>query len=654
MEGRVEPVVRLPAGSRDLEAVAGFALHATPQGQLQFPAWVSNMTSRLTSLRPLLPLLLVIAALVGSVVIPARQTWRILALLRETTEGLAPAKLITAELQSALVDEFALVRQNPDSTADSTAERYEEVAAANGRRLERLRRIGSRLDTASAESIRRVAGQIPIWWAVVHTVEARPVTRRTSEARLHAAAIRHDSVMRSLARLSATLSAETVARDERVRGLERASLLWNIVLVIAAFAALLAVTGLSLRERRALAQAERRSHREAALREAAERMAGAYSLTEAMQAITEAADRIVDGRAAFIHEVVPAQARPAAAGSAALPGPGASETVTDSLTQTVLDAGHPIVADASAVPGVAAGGQTVLAIPLGGAQQPLGALFVLSGEGRRFRSDDVAYAATFGHLASLALQKVRVLEEARNGRAKLERVLASRSRLIRGFSHDVKNPIGAADGFAALLHDGIYGELSAAQLESVGHIRRSLHSALSLIEDLHELASAETGHLTVTRGLVDVNQSLAGLIEEYQAAARAGGLALTARLDADLPSVTTSALRLEQIVSNLLSNAIKYTAQGSVVVETRLARTDPSGIPGDWIQVQVADTGPGIPRDKQEFIFEEFSRISPRDKPGAGLGLAISRLLAGALGGYITLDSQAGCGSRFILWLPVG
>ena len=260
--------------------------------------------------------------------------------------------------------------------------------------------------------------------------------------------------------------------------------------------------------------------------------------------------------------------------------------------------------------------------------------------------------AALGAVLSMTLRERRVLGEAQAAREKLERVLASRSRLIRGFSHDVKNPIGAADGYAALLTEGVYGPLSAAQRESVEHIRRSIHSALSLIADLHELASAETGHLAVKKARVDLRAILAELIDEYTAAACAGGLILEAQLDDRLAPVWTSEIRVQQIMSNLLSNAIKYTPRGSVTVGTRVSARSPSGKRGEWICIDVTDTGPGIPADRQEFIFEEFSRIGTHEKLGAGLGLAISRVLAGALGGHITVESEVGCGSRFTFWLP--
>jgi signal transduction histidine kinase len=364
------------------------------------------------------------------------------------------------------------------------------------------------------------------------------------EARIDAAAVRNDSAQRALATLSARLAAETEARNDRVRQLERASLIWNMLLVIAAFGGLSAVILLAVRERHALAAAEPRSGREVTLREAAEAMAAAFTLAEVMQRITDAGCRIADGRGAFIRQTVPGR-----------------------TPAVVVRPRQPVATDPRIQP--------------------------------RCQDSD------------------------------------RRRRWIRRAAGrgDLWHPHGAADGG---------GRTDAA----IDAFRPRAHRRL------HELAKAETGCLGMDRELVDVNALLADMIIEYQATAHAGGLTLTARLDDHLPPVTTSGTRVKQIVSNLLSNAIKYTREGSVTVETLVHDADPAGIPGDWIQVQVSDTGLGISPDKLEYIFEEFSRVGPPDKSGAGLGLAISRLLAGALGGHITVESTPGVGSRFTLWLP--
>jgi signal transduction histidine kinase len=591
-----------------------------------------------------LPLLVVIASLIGSVVLPARQSLRILGLLRETTHGIAPAKVLTIGLQSGLVEEL--------SAFHAHAEAPRRIVDANRLRLDSLEAIAARLDTGSASAIRDVGRDIRAWWQSTADGAAGGAVAPSREAVL----TRHGAAMNAVAHLSARLALETRARDDRVERLERLSLLWNVLLVIAAFAALSAVIILAKREHRALEDATMRSRRETVLRETAEAMAAAFTLTGVMECITASARRLTGGRGAYIeriiHDATPTLSVCAVAGDGG-PSVGSERRLAGSLTAAVVDAGVPLVV---AVPELAADSaaetETALVIPLAGAERPLGALFVLGDRRHQFQSDDVAYAQVFGHLASLALEKVRVLHEAREGQQKLERVLASRSRLIRGFSHDVKNPVGAADGYAALLSDGIYGALSPIQTESIGRIRRSLRTALSLIHDLHELASAETGHLAVTRESVDVNAVVGGMVEEYQAAARAGGLSFEAVLDPGLPVVSTSGVRVQQVVSNLLSNAIKYTARGSVTIQTMVHDADPAGVPGEWIQVHVSDTGPGIPADKREIIFEEFTRIGPGDKSGAGLGLAISRLLAGALGGHLTVESTVGSGSRFTLWLP--
>jgi signal transduction histidine kinase len=224
---------------------------------------------------------------------------------------------------------------------------------------------------------------------------------------------------------------------------------------------------------------------------------------------------------------------------------------------------------------------------------------------------------------------------------------------MRGFSHDVKNPIGAADGYAELLTEGIYGELSSEQKESVTRIRRCIRGALSLIDDLHELARVESGHMLITRAPLDLGDLICTIGEEYQATARAAGLSLAIIADPDLPAIESSESRVRQIASNLLSNAIKYTSSGSVTVHAFRHHGGPSGEREEWAVVEFIDTGVGIPSDKKELIFEEFSRLDGNDKPGAGLGLAISRVLAEALGGYITVESDIGHGSTFTLWLPL-
>jgi signal transduction histidine kinase len=267
----------------------------------------------------------------------------------------------------------------------------------------------------------------------------------------------------------------------------------------------------------------------------------------------------------------------------------------------------------------------------------------------------------FGVLALLAMILVAWLgrelsltaTENQQRRIELERAIEARGRLVRGVSHDLKNPLNAIDGHAQLLEEGILGPLSAGQHDSVTRIRRAVRSLLGLIGDMLELSRAENGHLRLAMQRVDLRQAVADVIEEHRPAVESSGHELDVEGGHGVPSVVTDPMRVAQILGNLLSNAVKYTPNGGRIgVTTGLLTRDGDG-DRKWAAVQVADTGPGIPAGMQETIFEEFTRLDvDAQKPGAGLGLAIARRVARLLGGDLTVASTMDGGSTFTLWLP--
>jgi signal transduction histidine kinase len=112
-------------------------------------------------------------------------------------------------------------------------------------------------------------------------------------------------------------------------------------------------------------------------------------------------------------------------------------------------------------------------------------------------------------------------------------------------------------------------------------------------------------------------------------------------------------VRIRQILGNLVSNAVKYTDRGGITVRVAVREGGKAPGPGRWIAVDVSDTGPGIPEERQKLLFRELSPLERGARPGAGIGLAISQRIARALGGQITVESAVGKGSTFTLWLPV-
>lgn len=237
--------------------------------------------------------------------------------------------------------------------------------------------------------------------------------------------------------------------------------------------------------------------------------------------------------------------------------------------------------------------------------------------------------------------------EADERRAETERIAASRERLVRGFTHDVKNPLGAAAGCLELADEGLMD-----MRDGMRRARRSVEAALRLIDDLLQLARVEAGGMLVRHEPVNIGAVASEIIEEWSGIAEAKGLALTTELTAGEMVILSDAEKVRQIVGNLVSNAVRYTAAGSVTVRVSTEEAS-SGEAVPSVCIEVRDTGPGISPEQCSLLFEEFRRLdSAGGTKGYGLGLAISSRLATALGGRITVESTLGEGSRFCLWLP--
>lgn len=245
-----------------------------------------------------------------------------------------------------------------------------------------------------------------------------------------------------------------------------------------------------------------------------------------------------------------------------------------------------------------------------------------------------------------------LMDREQESRRNLEAVMESRSRLMRGFTHDVRNPLGAADGFLALLEDGIFGPLDEKPLETVRRTRRIIGNAVRLISDLLDLARAETKEIEINSEPVDVGAAVREATEEFRPQASAKGLALSCEVASDLPVIASDEDRIRQIVGNLLSNSIKYTRGGRVDVQVNRHPREAAGAHRLAVYIHVSDTGNGIEESKRHIVFQEFARLDSEGIEGVGLGLAISQRIANALGGNITLASEVGVGSTFTLGLP--
>jgi signal transduction histidine kinase len=403
---------------------------------------------------------------------------------------------------------------------------------------------------------------------------------------------------------------------------------------------------------------KRRQREEAALRAATEAVTATFSVDEIIRQVATSAIAATDADGSFVERILGEEVEVVAVGGRLHPQVGERAPFDGSIAQRLVETNQPeLILQLSEEPqplpavfGKMEKNARALFVPLVNGGEAIGALVLLRDPHREpFTRDEAERAHTFGNLAALAFRKVHLLQDSERRREELEQVIRSRSRLMRGFTHDLKNPIGAADGHAALLEDGLLGQLSDEQLHSVRRIRASLHNGLKLIDALNEFAKAETGRIEIKPVPVQLMEIARELGEQYRGIAAQKELAVDLELH-KVPIITSDEDRIRQIIGNLLSNAVKFTnAEGRITIRTAVR----SHKDGECVIAEVEDTGIGIPGDKMHLLFEEFERIDPSVKPGLGLGLAISRRVARALNGEITVRSERGRGSTFTLWLPV-
>jgi signal transduction histidine kinase len=245
-------------------------------------------------------------------------------------------------------------------------------------------------------------------------------------------------------------------------------------------------------------------------------------------------------------------------------------------------------------------------------------------------------------------RRIMVLATAAHAdRRTLARTVAEKEGLLRGVTHDVKNPLGAAAGYTELLTDGVLGPLSADQLNVVSRVHKLVHVALRTLNDLLELFRAGGGQLLVQRAETALAPIVRECAADHAATASAMGLTIATDLPAEEVLAYTDPTRVRQILDNLISNAIKYTPSGGHIM-VRVKRH------GGRPAIEVQDSGPGIPEEYRERVFEEFYRLptTPHDMAGAGVGLAISRRIARLLGGDLSVWNAAEGGAVFGLSVP--
>ena len=235
-----------------------------------------------------------------------------------------------------------------------------------------------------------------------------------------------------------------------------------------------------------------------------------------------------------------------------------------------------------------------------------------------------------------------------------------KSEFLANMSHELRTPLNSMLILSQFLAENKEGNLSDKQVEFAHTIHASGSDLLRLIDEILDLSKVEAGKLELNVDLTVVEDIAGMLHRNFQPLAMKKGLRFRVETDPQVPPYFyTDGHRLMQILKNFLSNAFKFTPQGEVslrIYPTEFAFTEAPGIIGQKaVAFAVTDSGIGIPKDKQELIFEAFQQVdgtTSRKFGGTGLGLTISRELAQLLGGDIRVESESGQGSTFTLYIP--
>jgi signal transduction histidine kinase len=283
---------------------------------------------------------------------------------------------------------------------------------------------------------------------------------------------------------------------------------------------------------------------------------------------------------------------------------------------------------------------------LGG--QLIGVLDLQSEQLGRFAPDDLKVLTSLAEQLAVAVQNARFYGEQVEIAEKLRAVDTLKSQFLASMSHELRTPLNAVLNFTEFVSLGLLGDVSEPQRDALGKALDSGKHLLALINDVLDMTKIEAGMLKLfVEENIDLTPELESAVAATQTLLKEKPVTFVQDIDANLPLLVGDRRRIRQVLLNLLSNAAKFTEQGSVTMSVKIRNEE--------LLFAVIDTGPGIPAEDQDLIFEPFKQTDTgiQHAAGTGLGLPISRRLVEAHGGRLWVESTPGDGAAFYFTLPI-
>jgi signal transduction histidine kinase/cell division protein FtsB len=616
------------------------------------------------------PVIFIIASLLSLVVMPIVFSTHTARMRQEITRVAEPARHAANEIQmdlSAEVDRIiAFQATGQKQYRDQYIARIEEQR----RYYVVLRDLGPQLGVDVGGRLNALVKKGSQWHEGVQRGEfiTRALPAEVFMARLFEQHPTYEEALRASAELETAIQESIDERLTRIRDTERLNVSLTLILALLALTSALLVAGLGRQMRLLASEAMRRrqeAEHEAAdakiARERAEReeLRAAF-LSSAGQELTASLDfkqtvsmlaRIVVPNLAEVcaidlleqdgslRRVATAHRDPEKAGTLAARTDAVLTDVPEAIDAVMRERQARVIGSAPAFVRYVSDDdepRSMMAVPLVSRGQTLGVIIAGAPEGKVFTREDALLAAELARRGSLAIDNARLYEES-------QQALRAREEVLAIVSHDLRNPLSSITLAVSLLKTSVAGE-EREQLEAIDVAAQRMRR---LIDDLLDVTRLEGGkRLPIEPAAVDVESLVTETYELFKAQAASSSITLQCRVADNIPPVYADHHRVLQVVSNLIGNALKFTPPSGVVSFTAEPRR------GE-VLFSIADTGPGIPKEHLNDIFNPYWQAKRTERLGAGLGLPIAKGIVESHGGRIWVESREEGGTKFYFTLPV-
>lgn len=619
-----------------------------------------------------LPVAFIIVSLVSLVVLPIVVENRTAKMRSEISRAAEPARRTANEMQRDLAAEIDKIIAYQVTGQEQFRSSYEALLSGQRRRAEILKHFAPNLGGDVPKQLDLLISGTNRWHATVRNAEflSRSMPHEVFMTRLFEQHPQYEEVIAAASALEVAIQDAIDERLQRIRDAERLNLSLTIILTLLALTSALLVAGLGRQMRLLAAEAMRRrqeAEREAAdakiAREAAEReerraafvAAAGQELTASldMQETIERLARLIVPNLAEACAIELAESettlrraaiahRDAEKEKELLPSVGRElADIPAPIGSVMHERDVKIVGGASPLADFFDGGshpRSLMIVPLVSRGETLGVVMATAPEGQVFTRDDAALAAEVARRGSLAIDNARLYQNA-------QEAIRAREEVLAIVSHDLRNPLNAVMLATSLLK--MSAEIDADEREQLDAVDVSAQRMKRLIEDLLDVTRVEGGQrLSIDPDRIDIESLFNETYELFKSQATTSSITLHHAVAPGVPPVYADRHRVIQVLSNLIGNALKFTPEGGMVT----FRAEPQD---GFVLFTVADTGPGIPRENLDKIFNPYWQAKRTARLGAGLGLPIAKGIVESHGGRIWVESAPGEGTKFYFTLQV-